>query len=237
MTTSLKASSKAKQKQGKKSIPPAPQRPYRATFVKKSHFKRNLAVLGAVIFLIVIGVYSFAQTSAGASAKPIQIANSAWKTAPLTNAVTGQSFTLSQFSGKVVVLQFMAVYCQYCLAEGRQLVSVQQTLSGNSQAAGQVVIVSIDVDPNENLDQLKNYVQQNSLGAPSSNPAWIYAKDATGQLLQSVAGNVNFGSFISLTNMYFVDHQQSNSFLTMQRTPLQDANPAGDIVAVVNKLL
>jgi thiol-disulfide isomerase/thioredoxin len=144
---------------------------------------------------------------------------------------------LSKFSGRVVVLQFMAVYCQYCLAEGRQLASVQQSLSGNSQAAGQVVIVSVDVDPNENLDQLKSYVQQNNFGAPSSNPAWVYAKDATGQLLQSIAGNVDFGSFISLTNMYFVDRQQSNSFLTMQRNPVQEANPASDIVAVVNKLL
>jgi len=233
----LKANSKAKQKQSKKNTPPSAQRPYKATFVKKSHIKRNLAVLAAVMFLVVIGVYSFAQSSAGASAKPIRITNSGWKTAPLTNAVTGQSFTLSQYSGKVVVLQFMAIYCQNCLAEGHQLVSVQQTLSRNSQAAGQVVIVSVDVDPNENLDQLKNYVQQNNFGALTSNPAWIYAKDATGQLLQSIAGNVDFGSFISLTNMYFVDHQQSNSFLTMQRTPLQDANPASDIIAVVNKLL
>ncbi len=234
----MKANAKAKQKQGKKSTPPPPQRPYKATFVKKSHLKRNLGVLTAVIFLVVIGFYSFAQTSAGSSAKPLQITNSNWKSAPLTNAATGQSFTLSQYSGKIIVLQFMAIYCQYCLAEGHQLVSVQQSLSGNSQAAGQVVIVSVDVDPNENLDQLQSYVRQNNFGAPSSNPAWIYAKDgASGQLLQSIAGNVDFGSFISLTQMYFVDKQQSNSFLSMQRNLAQDANPASDIVAVVNKLL
>ncbi len=235
--SSVRTTSRAKQKPGKRSTPQASPRPYKATFVKKSHLKRNLGVLIAIIFLVVIGVYSFAQSSAGASARPIQIANSAWKTAPLTNAVTGQSFTLSNFTGKVVVLQFMAVYCQYCLAEGRQLISVQQSLSGNSQAAGQVVMVSVDVDPNENIATLKSYVQQYNFGAPNSSPTWIYAKDATGQLLQSIAGNVDFGSFISLTNMYFVDHQQSNSFLTLQRTPLQDANPASDIVAVVNKLL
>jgi len=232
----LKANSRAKQKQGKKSTPPSPQRPYKATFVKKSHLKRNLGVLTAVIFLVVIGFYSFAQSSAGSSARPIQVLNSNWKTAPLTNAVTGQTFTLSQYAGKVVVLQFMAVYCQFCLAEGHQLVSVQQSINGNSQAAGQVVIVSVDVDPNESVAQLKNYVQQNNFGA-SSNPAWIYAKDGSGQLLQSIAGNVDFGSFISLANLYFVDHQQSNTLLSMQRSPVQDASPAGDIVAVVDRLL
>ena len=232
----MKANSRAKQKQGKKITPPSPQRPYKATFVKKSHLKRNLGVLTAVIFLVVIGFYSFAQSSAGSSARPIQVLNSNWKTAPLTNAVTGQTFTLSQYAGKVVVLQFMAVYCQFCLAEGRQLVSVQQSLNGNSQAAGQVVIVSVDVDPNESVAQLKNYVQQNNFGA-SSNPAWIYAKDGSGQLLQSIAGNVDFGSFISLANLYFVDHQQSNTLLSMQRSLVQDASPAGDIVAVVDRLL
>ncbi len=205
--------------------------------MKKSHFKRNLTVLTTIVFLVVVGVYAFSQSSVGASARPIEITNSAWKTAPLTDAFTGQTFNLTQFSGKVIVLQFMAVYCQYCLAEGRQLVSVQQSLSGDSKAAGQTVIVTVDVDPNENVQQLKSYAQQNNFGAPNSNPAWIYAKDASGGLLQSIAGNVDFGSFISLTNMYFVDHQQSNSFLTMQRSPLQDANPASDIVAVVNKLL
>ncbi len=126
----------------------------------------------------------------------------------------------------------MAIYCQYCLAEGRQLTTVQQSLSGNSQ----VVIVSVDVDPNENLAQLKQYVQSNGFGAPNSNPAWHYAKD-TGPLLQSIAGNVDFGSFISLTNMYFIDRNQTNNFMTMQRSVTQEANPAGDIVAVVNKLL
>jgi thiol-disulfide isomerase/thioredoxin len=163
------------------------------------------------------------------------VLNSAWKNAPLTDASTGKNFTLNQFTGKVVVLQFMAVYCQYCLAESHQLVSVQQSFAGNGQA-GQVVIVSVDVDSNENLAYLKQYVSQNHFGAPSSNPVWYFAKDDTGQLLQSVAGAVDFSSFISQTNMYFIDKNQSTTFYTMQRASLQDANPATDIIAAAQKL-
>ena len=233
----MKANSKTRQKQGKKITSQPTQRLHKATFVKKSHFKRNLTVLAGIILLVVVGIYALSQSSAGASARPLVITNSVWKTTPLTDAFTGQTFTLSQYSGKVIVLQFMAVYCQYCLAEGHQLVSVQSTLAGNSKTVGQTVIITVDVDPNENVQQLKSYAQQNGFGAPSSNPAWVYAKDASGQLLQSIAGNVDFGSFISVTNMYFVDHQLSNNFLTMTRSPLQDANPASDIVAVVDKLL
>jgi len=196
----------------------------RTSWGKKSHWKRNSIILGFVLIIIIVGAYSLSQTSAGSSVRLYQVPNSAWKTAPLTDANSGKNFTLGDFSGKVVVLQFMAVYCQYCLAEARQLVSVQQNFAGNAQASVQVIVVSVDVDPNENLAQLQGYVSQNHFGAPSSNPPWFFAKDNTGQLLQSVVGNVNFPSFISQTNMYFIDRNQSNSFQTMQRSPFQDAN-------------
>ncbi len=206
------------------------------SWVKKSHWKRNSIILGSVLLIIIVGAFSLSQSSAGSSARLYQVPNSAWKSAPLTDANSGKTFTLGNFSGKVVVLQFMAVYCQYCLAEARQLVSVQQNFAGNAQASNQVVVVSVDVDPNENLAQLQAYVSQNHFGAPSSNPPWFFAKDNTGQLLQSVVGNVDFSSFISQTNMYFIGKDQSNSFQTMQRSSFQDANPASDIVAAAQKL-
>ena len=185
--------------------------------------------------IIIVGGYSLSQATAGASAHPIQVLSSAWKNAPLIDANTGKNFTLGQFAGKVVVLQFMAVYCQYCLAEAQQLVRVQQSFASNGHAA-QVVVVSVDVDPNENLPQLQSYVSQNHFGAPTSSPVWYFAKDSSGQLLGSVVGSVDFSSFISQTNMYFINQNQSNTFYTMQRTSLQNANPAADIVAAAEKL-
>ena len=225
---------KHKNRQGRTRPPQqAPERTQ--SWVKKSHWKRNSAILGFVLIFIVIGAYSLSQTAAGSSAHPLQVTNTAWKTAPLTDANTGKNFTLSQFSGKVVVLQFMAVYCQFCLAESRQLVSVQQSFSSNGQAA-QVVVVSVDVDPNENFAQLQSYVTQNHFGVPNGNPVWYFAKDSSGQLLQSVVGAVDFSSFISQTNMYFIAKNQGTTFYAMQRTTLQDANPASDIIAAAEKL-
>jgi thiol-disulfide isomerase/thioredoxin len=189
-----------------------------------------------LLLIIIVAGYSLAQTQAGSSARLYQVPNSAWKSAPLTDANSGKSFTLGNFSGKVVVLQFMAVYCQYCFAEARQLVSVQQSFAGNTQASNQVVVVSVDVDPNENLAQLQSYVSQNHFGAPNSNPPWFFAKDNTGQLMQSVVGSVQFSSFIAQANMYFIGKDQSNSFLSMQRASFQDASPASDIVAAAQKL-
>jgi thiol-disulfide isomerase/thioredoxin len=208
----------------------------RTSWVKKSHWKRNSVILGSVLLIIIVGAYSVSQSAAGSSAHTYQVPNSAWKSAPLTDANSGKNFTLGNFSGRVVVLQFMAVYCQYCLAEARQLVSVQQNFAGNGPASNQVVVVSVDVDPNQNLAQLQSYVRQNNFGAPSSSPPWFFAKDNTAQLLQSVVGSVAFSSFIAQANMYFIDKSQSNSFLSMQRASFQDASPASDIVAAAQKL-
>ena len=52
----------------------------------------------------------------------------------------------------------------------------------------------------------------------------------------SVVGAVDFSSFISQTNMYFIAKNQGTTFYTMQRTTLQDANPASDIIAAAEKL-
>src|SRR5712692_8922633 len=206
------------------------------SWVKKSHWKRNSIILGSLLLIEIVGVYSVSQSAGGSSAHIYQVPNSTWKAAPLTDANRGKNFTLGDFSGKVVVLQFMAVYCQYCLAEARQLVTAQQNFAGNGQASNQVVVVSVDVDPNENLAQLQAYVRQNNFGAPSSSPPWFFAKDNTGQLLQSVVGTVDFSGFIAQANMYFIDKNQSNSFLSMQRASFQDASPASDIVAAAQKL-
>lgn len=228
---------KQKAKQDTRRPTPAQSSQRATSWVKKSHFKRNFTIVTAVFLMVIVGVYAVSQSAPGSSARPFLVTNSAWKTAPLQDPVTGQTFTLSNFTGKVVVLQFMATYCQYCLEEGHQLVNVQQNLAQDSRASGGVVIVSVDVDPNENVPQLKQYVQSNGFGNGNSNPPWRYAKDSTGQLLQSIAGNVDLGSFISLTHMYFIDGQQTSNFMTMQRSLTQNSNPASDIVAVVDKLL
>lgn len=188
-----------------------------------------------MLIIIVVSAYSLSSSVAGQSARPFSVLDSNWKNAPLIDANSGKNFTLSQFAGKVVVLQFMAVYCQFCRAEARQLTNVEQTFATNGQAA-QVVIVSVDVDPNEDLGHLQSYVSQNRFGAPNSNPPWYFAKDSTGKLLQSVAGAVDFPSFISQTNMYFIGRSQSDTFSTMQRASFQDANPASDVIAAAQKL-
>ncbi len=232
-TNPLKPDSKAKQKQGKQGTPTTQQRPqHHATWTKKSHIKRNLVILFAIVIVVGLGVYSLSQATPPGQA--ITVSSTAWKTAPLTDARTGQNFTLSQFQGKVVMLELMATYCQYCHAEGQQMILVQQRLGGNSQ----VVLVTVDVDSREELGTLQRYVQANpGFGNLNSDPLWYYAKDNTGQLMQSIAAGYDLGSYIAQTPTYIIDRAQSNNFSLLLRSSLQEANSASDIITAINKAL
>ncbi len=83
--------------------------------------------------------------------------NAEWMAVSLTNVVTGQQFRLSDFHGKVVLIEPMAVWCTKCRALQQEIRSVRQQLGAQ---AADLITVSIDVDPNEDEKYLKAYVDQ-----------------------------------------------------------------------------
>ncbi len=87
-----------------------------------------------------------------------------WLGTPLTDASSGHSFKLSDFSGKVVLVEMMAVWCPTCHTQQQQIQSLHQMLGQTADFAS----VSLDIDPNESLDILAKYVQSNSFD-------WMYA--------------------------------------------------------------
>lgn len=80
-----------------------------------------------------------------------------WMSVPLTNAATGQEFRLSDFGGKVVLVETMAVWCTNCRNLQGQIRSMHEQLGDQ---AADLVTVSLDVDPNEDTPYLKSYVEQ-----------------------------------------------------------------------------
>ena len=81
-----------------------------------------------------------------------------WLGTPLTDAHTGQSFKISDFAGKVVLIETMAVWCTNCFAQQQQIQGLHGLLGGNAD----FVSVSLDIDPNETPDILTKYVNANS---------------------------------------------------------------------------
>jgi cytochrome oxidase Cu insertion factor (SCO1/SenC/PrrC family) len=81
-----------------------------------------------------------------------------WLGTALADARTGKGFKISDFSGKVVLVETMAVWCTNCHAQQQQIEGLQGLLDGNPD----LVSVSLDIDPNETPDILMKYVAANS---------------------------------------------------------------------------
>jgi thiol-disulfide isomerase/thioredoxin len=88
----------------------------------------------------------------------------AWYSAALTNVNTGQTFTISDFMGKVVLVETMAIWCSTCFRQQGQVKSLHDMLGQRDD----FVSIGLDVDPNEDAASLKSYVDKNGFD-------WLYA--------------------------------------------------------------
>jgi len=82
----------------------------------------------------------------------------------LTNVNTGESFKISDFAGKVVLVETLAMWCPSCKNQQEQVKMLNKNLGMDSD----LITVGFDVDPNENAADLKKYIDNNGFD-------WVYA--------------------------------------------------------------
>jgi cytochrome oxidase Cu insertion factor (SCO1/SenC/PrrC family) len=80
----------------------------------------------------------------------------AWFDIELTDVQTGETFTMNDFAGKVVLLETMAMWCPNCIVQANEVRNLHELL-GNPD---DLVSVSLDVDVNEDAASLKQYAQE-----------------------------------------------------------------------------
>lgn len=78
-----------------------------------------------------------------------------WFSIELTDAQTGQTFTMNDFAGKVVLVETMAIWCPNCIVQANEVKNLHHLL-GNPD---DLVSVSLDVDLNEDRASLKEYAE------------------------------------------------------------------------------
>lgn len=76
-------------------------------------------------------------------------------------ALDGKEAALGDFAGKVVLLNFWATWCVPCVEEMPALERLQKRFAGDG-----LVIVSINVDPEENIEGVKQFVATNGISFP-----------------------------------------------------------------------
>ncbi|NDJ63313.1 MAG: redoxin domain-containing protein [Chloroflexi bacterium] len=79
----------------------------------------------------------------------------AWQTLPLTNARTGETFTLADFAGRTVSVEPMATWCTNCRAQQQRVRDVVPQFSSD-----EVVFLSLSVEGNVPDAQLAEYADR-----------------------------------------------------------------------------
>jgi peroxiredoxin len=80
----------------------------------------------------------------------------AWFSTQLTDVNTGETFSVADFHGKVVLVETMAVWCPFCTQQQQHIQALPELLGERDD----LVRVSLDIDPNEAPDILKAHTDR-----------------------------------------------------------------------------
>jgi peroxiredoxin len=103
-------------------------------------------------------------TPEGMADKDDMMESPAWFSTTLAEARTGETFTIADFKGKVVLVETMAVWCSNCLKQQGQVKALHELLGMRED----FVSLGLDIDPNEDTAQLKAFIDSNGFD-------WMYA--------------------------------------------------------------
>jgi cytochrome oxidase Cu insertion factor (SCO1/SenC/PrrC family) len=87
-----------------------------------------------------------------------------WFGVSLTDVRSGKTFSINDARGKVVLVETMAVWCTNCRIQQNEI----KTLHDKLGTQGDLVILSLDIDPNENQGDLKAHTEKYGFD-------WLYA--------------------------------------------------------------
>jgi hypothetical protein len=88
----------------------------------------------------------------------------AWFSAELTDVNSGETLTVADLRGQVILVETVAIWCSNCLRQQKEVKVLHETLGPED---GLLTLV-LDIDPNEDADDLKAYADQHGFD-------WTYA--------------------------------------------------------------
>jgi len=118
----------------------------------------------------------------------------AWFSETFSDARTGQTFSINDHKGKVVLVETLAMWCSNCKKQQGQVVELHKLLGARED----FISFGLDIDANENAADLGNYVQNNGFD-------WLYSV-ATPEIAREI-GNLYGANFLNppSTPMLIID--------------------------------
>jgi thiol-disulfide isomerase/thioredoxin len=117
-----------------------------------------------------------------------------WFNIKLTDVRTGQTFSINDFAGKVVLIETMAEWCPNCARQQSEVKKLEELTNHTED----LVHISLDTDLHEDAATLKDYADQYGFD-------WYFAISPLE--LDRALGNLYSAEFLNppLTPMLFID--------------------------------
>ncbi|MCJ7534095.1 MAG: redoxin family protein [Anaerolineales bacterium] len=104
-------------------------------------------------FLLISLLLTACSTPASTPSLETSAATPEWFNFELTDVQTGETFTMNDFTGKVVLVETMAMWCPNCIVQANEVRNLHGLLGDTED----FISVSLDVDVNEEAASLKEY--------------------------------------------------------------------------------
>ena len=120
--------------------------------------KKNVLIYAIVIIVLVIVVYLLASGSfgsvGGGTSRTAEEAGE-WMNFELTDIRTGETFKISDFKGKPILLESFAVWCPVCTKQQREIKKLHDEIGDD------IISISLYTDPNEDTEIIRAHINAN----------------------------------------------------------------------------
>ena len=119
---------------------------------------RTKNLIQTVVFPLMLAVLLLTACDTFADSPPpgFDAGTPEWFDIELTDVQTGETFTMNDFTGKVVLVETMAMWCPNCIVQANEVRNLHKLLDNPED----LVSVSLDVDVNEDVASLKEYSEE-----------------------------------------------------------------------------
>ena len=109
--------------------------------------------LSLIVFVFTLVLFACAPKPAATAVPTMAATTPEWFDMELIDVQTGETFTINEYAGKVILVETMAIWYPNCVVQANEVRNLHKLL-GNPD---DLISVSLDVDFNEDEASLKEY--------------------------------------------------------------------------------
>jgi hypothetical protein len=122
---------------------------------KNTQYAIILAIMAVVVIASVLVFFPPAQPFHAPEVSG-PAADASWQSMPFRDALSGETHTIRDYSGRPVIIQTFTITCPICTRQQQEIINLRKELG-----VGAFTYVALDIDPDEKEDAIRGHVLRN----------------------------------------------------------------------------